>query len=256
MSGDRLATSRQSPRELAWTITDEHSCFISGSSVYRLLKQYDLITSPAYILMQAGDSFQNPTRRVNELWQTDFTYFRVLGWGWYYLSTVLDDYSRYIIAWKLTTSMATGDVKQTLDAAIETTGVNEITVKHRPRLLSDNGPCYISSELKDYLGKHQLQHTRGAPYHPMTQGKIERYHRSMKNVVKLEHYYYPWELEQAIRQFVQYYNHERYHESLDNITPADMYFGRYQEIIDRRAVIKHETLQLRRKDNLSLSMNQ
>ncbi len=152
--------------------------------------------------------------------------------------------------------MATGDVKQTLDAAIETTGVNEITVKHRPRLLSDNGPCYISSELKDYLGKHQLQHTRGAPYHPMTQGKIERYHRSMKNVVKLEHYYYPWELEQAIRQFVQYYNHERYHESLDNITPADMYFGRYQEIIDRRAVIKHETLQLRRKDNLSLCMNQ
>ena len=93
------------------------------------------------ILMQAGDTFQHPTRRVNELWQTDFTYFRVVGWGWYYLSTVLDDYSRYIIAWKLTTSMAADDVKQTLDAAIETTGVNETTVKHRPRLLSDNGPC-------------------------------------------------------------------------------------------------------------------
>ena len=103
----------KSPRELAWTITDEHSYFISESSVYRLLKQYDLITSPAYILMQAGDSFQNPTRRVNELWQTDFTYFRVVGWGWYYLSTVLDDYSRYIIAWKLTTSRAADDVKQT-----------------------------------------------------------------------------------------------------------------------------------------------
>jgi|TARA_B100001964_G_scaffold72748_1_gene82462 predicted DNA-binding transcriptional regulator AlpA len=146
----------KSPRELAWTITDEHRYFISESSVYRLLKQYDLITSPAYILMQAGDSFQYPTRRVNELWQTDFTYFRVIGWGWYYLSTVLDDYSRYIIAWKLTTSMAADDVKQTLDAAIETTCVNEITVKHRPRLLSDNGPCYIYSELNDYLGKHQM----------------------------------------------------------------------------------------------------
>ena len=93
---------------------------------------------------------------MNELWQTDFTYFRVIGWGWYYLSTVLDDYSRYIIAWKLTTSMAADDVKQTLDAAIETTCVNEITVKHRPRLLSDNGPCYIYSELNDYLGKHQM----------------------------------------------------------------------------------------------------
>ena len=134
--------------------------------------------------------------------------------------------------------MAADDVKRTLDAAIETTGVKEITVKHRPRLLSDNGPCYLSSELKDYMAQHQMTHTRGAPYHPMTQGKIERYHRSMKNVVKLEHYYYPWELEHAIRQFVQYYNHERYHESLDNIIPADMYFGRYQEIMDRRAIIR------------------
>ena len=85
----------------------------------------------------------------------------------------------------------------------------------------------------------------------MTQGKIERYHRSMKNVVKLEHYYYPWELEHAIRQFVQYYNHERYHESLDNITPADRYVGRYQEIMDRRAIIKYETLQRRRREYLT-----
>jgi putative transposase len=241
---------------LAWHITDKHHYFISESSVYRLLKQYDLITSPAYILMQAGEHFQNPTKRVNELWQTDFTYFRIVGWGWYYLSTVLDDYSRYIIAWKLTTNMAADDVKKTLDLAIETTGVDEIKVKHRPRLLSDNGPCYLSSELKDYLGKHQMKHTRGAPYHPMTQGKIERYHRSMKNIVKLEHYYTPSELENALTQFVHYYNHERYHESLDNITPADMYFGRYHEIMERRAMIKYDTLQQRRKDNLKLCVNQ
>ena len=174
-------------------------------------------------------------------------------WGWYYLSTVLDDYSRYIIAWKLTTSMAADDVKQTLDAAIETTGVKGITVKHHPRLLSDNGPCYLSSELKDYLDTHRMTHTRGAPYHPMTQGKIERYHRSMKNVVKLEHYYSPWELEQAIAQFVHHYNHERYHESLDNVTPADMNFGRYQEIMDRRAMIKQSILQQRKRENLAMT---
>jgi len=251
-----LQYPEQSPRELAWHITDEYHYFISESSVYRLLKQYDLITSPAYILIPAGDSFQNPTKRVNELWQTDFTYFRIVGWGWYYLSTVLDDYSRYIIACKLTTNMAADDVKKTLDLAIESTGVNEIKVKHRPRLLSDNGPCYLSSELKNYLSEHQMKHTRGAPYHPMTQGKIERYHRSMKNVVKLEHYYYPWELENAINQFVHYYNHQRYHESLDNITPADMYFGRYHEIMDRRAIIKYETLQQRRKENLTRCVNQ
>ena len=243
----------KSPRELAWTITDEHSYFISESSVYRLLKQYDLITSPAYILMQAGDSFQNPTRRVNELWQTDFTYFRIIAWGWYYLSTVLDNYSRYIIAWKLTSTMGASDVNETLDEAIAYTGVTQVPVQHRPRLLSDNGPCYLSSELRDYLDTHRMTHTRGAPYHPMTQGKIERYHRSMKNVVKLAHYYSPWELERSIAQFVHHYNHERYHESLDNITPADMYFGRYQEVIDRRAMIKQTTLQQRRRENLAMT---
>ena len=215
------------------------------------MKQYDLITSPAYILLSASDSFHTPTKRINELWQTDFTYFKVIGWGWYYLSTILDDYSRYIISWKLTTSMGAGDVKDTLDQAIAITGVTNIPVRHRPRLLSDNGPCYLSGELKTYLNDRQMKHTRGAPYHPMTQGKIERYHRSMKNVVKLEHYYSPWELERAIEAFVQHYNHDRYHESLDNVTPADMYFGRYHEIMGRRAQIKQQTLQLRRSQNLN-----
>ena len=193
-----------SPRELAWHITDQHEYFISESSVYRLLKQYDLITSPAYILLQAGDKFNTPTKRINELWQTDFTYFKIAGWGWYFLSIVLDDYSRYIISWKLTTTMSADDVKLTLDDAIEKTGVGQVVMKHRPRLLSDNRPCYLSKELKEYLAEQKMEHTRGAPYHPQTQGKIERYHRSMKNVVKLENYYYPWELEKAIQQFVDY----------------------------------------------------
>lgn len=239
-----------SPRELAWHITDQHEYFISESSVYRLLKQYDLITSPAYILLQAGDKFHTPTRRINELWQTDFTYFKIVGWGWYFLSTVLDDYSRYIISWKLTTTMSADDAKLTLDDAIEQTGVAQVMVKHRPRLLSDNGPCYLSKELREYLDEQKIEHTRGAPYHPQTQGKIERYHRSMKNVVKLENYYYPWELEKAIRQFVDYYNHQRYHESLDNVTPADMFYGRYEEIMGRRQLIKQQTLQRRKEENL------
>jgi|TARA_B100000953_G_scaffold256826_1_gene221060 transposase InsO family protein len=239
-----------SPRELAWHITDQHEYFISESSVYRLLKQYDLITSPAYILLQAGDKFHTPTKRINELWQTDFTYFKIVGWGWYFLSTVLDDYSRYIISWKLTTTMGADDVKLTLDDAIGRTGADQVVVKHRPRLLSDNGPCYLSKELKEYLKERKMEHTRGAPYHPQTQGKIERYHRSMKNVVKLENYYYPWELEKAIGQFVDYYNHQRYHESLDNVTPADMFYGRYEEIMDRRQLIKQQTLRCRREENL------
>ena len=243
-----------SPRELACHITDKYHYFISESSVYRILKSYDLITSPAYILMSASDSFRNPTSHVNELWQTDFTYFRVVGWGWYFMSTILDDYSRYIITWKLFKTMAADDVKETLDEAIRATGVEHVKVNHKPRLLSDNGPCYVSDELKQYLKRQGMEHTRGAPYHPQTQGKIERYHRSMKNVVKLEHYYFPWELERAIGQFVEYYNHHRYHESLSNVTPADVFFGRDHEILARRNRIKQQTMLQRRRENRNLKV--
>ena len=240
-----------SPRELACRYTDERRYFVSESSVYRILKAADLITSPAYVLMSASDVFQHPTRRVHEMWQTDFTYFRIVHWGWYSLSTVLDDFSRYIIAWKLSSTMGSSDVTETLDRALAVTGVDPIRVKHRPRLLSDNGPAYVSSELREYLGDRGMAHTRGAPYPPQTQGKIERYHRSMKNVVKLQHYYFPGDLETAIGDFVAYYNNERYHEALDNVTPADVYIGRQHEVLTKRSRIKRLTMQRRKKDYLA-----
>jgi transposase InsO family protein len=130
----------------------------------------------------AADRFAQPTRRVNQLWQTDFTYFKIQGWGWYYLSTVLDDYSRYILAWKLTPTMAATDVQETLGIALTNAKLDRVRVRHRPRLLSDNGPRTVSGELRKFLEPKQMEHTRGAPYHPMTQGKIERYHRSMTTV--------------------------------------------------------------------------
>ena len=239
-----------SPRELAWDITDNEGWYISESSVYRILKAFDLITSPAYIVLKASDKFRNPTTRVNEMWQTDFTFFKVKGWGWYYLSTVLDDHSRYIISWKLFSSMTSGDVKETLDMAIAKTGVDKVKVKNRPRLLSDNGPCYISEELKEYMKAQEMDLIHGKPYHPQTQGKIERYHRSMKNVVKLNHYYLPWELEEEIEKFVEYYNNERYHESLGNLPPAAVFFGWAKRHLNEREEIKQKTIERRRKINL------
>ena len=166
-----------SPRELAVTFTDERRYFVSEASVYRLLKAHDLITSPAFIVMKAASEFKDKTTAPNQLWQTDFTYLKVIGWGWFYLSTILDDFSRYIIAWKLCTRMGASDVQDTLDLALEASGLDQVNVVHRPRLLSDNGPCYISSELADYLSDKGMTHTRGAPYHPQTQGKIERFAR-------------------------------------------------------------------------------
>jgi putative transposase len=246
-----LKQPEQSPRQLACHITDKYGYYISESSVYRILKSYDLIPSPAYIVMAASDKFRHPTNHVHELWQTDFTYFKIVGWGWYYLGSILDDYSRYIIAWKLFTTMSAGDVKELLDLAVEKTGVEHVAVRHRPRLLSDNGPCYVSGELEKYLWERGITHTRSVPYHPMTQGKIERFHRSMKNEVKLQHYYLPGELEQEIDRFINYYNNERYHESLNNVTPADVYFNRNKKIEDRREQLKWKTLHLRKIQNLT-----
>jgi putative transposase len=244
-----------SPRELAVRYTDDNAYFVSESTVYRLLKEQDLITSPAYILMTAGDRFQQPSTRVNELWQTDFTYFKIIGWGWYYLSTVLDDYSRYVVAWRLCARMSTQDVTDTLNEALSLTGLDTMKVRHKPRLLSDNGPCYVSTELASFLKEKGMTQTRGRPYHPQTQGKIERWHRSMKNQILLNHYYLPGELEECLQQFIRYYNQERYHESLNNLTPADVFYGRGQEILNQRQKIKQNTLAFRRQTHYQSMVN-
>jgi putative transposase len=235
-----------SPRELAVRFTDTERYFVSEASVYRLLKALDLIASPAYIVVKAADEFRDKTTAPNQLWQTDFTYLKVIGWGWFYLSSVLDDFSRYIIAWKLCTTMKAEDVTATLDLALKASGLDQATVVHRPRLLSDNGSSYVSADLAKWLDGQDMDHVRGAPYHPMTQGKIERWHQTLKNRILLENYYLPGDLEAEIDAFVANYNHMRYHESIDNLTPADVYFGRGQTIIMQRERIKRQTIQNRR----------
>jgi putative transposase len=235
-----------SPRELAVRFTDTEGYFVSEASVYRLLKARNLITSPAFVAMKAADEFKDKTTAPNQLWQTDFTYLKVIGWGWFYLSTILDDFARYIIAWKLCTTMRAEDVTDTLELALKASGLEQATVAVRPRLLSDNGASYISGDLARWLSDQDMQHIRGAPYHPMTQGKIERWHQTLKNRILLENYYLPGDLEAQIEAFVEYYNHQRYHESLGNLTPADVYTGRGQIILLEREKIKRQTIEHRR----------
>jgi len=139
--------------------------------------------------------------------------------------------------------MGASDVTDTLDDALSFTGLNQVKVKHKPRLLSDNGLCYISGELSEYLQENGMTHTRGRPYHPQTQGKIERWHRSMKNQILLNNYYLPGELREQLQRFITYYNHE----SLINPTPADLFYGQGQSILDQRETIKLNTLAMRRK---------
>jgi len=235
-----------SPRELAVRFTDTKSYFVSEASVYRLLKAHDLITSPAFIVIKAASAFKDKTTAINQMWQTDFTYIKIIGWGWFYLSTILDDFSRYVVAWKLCTTMKASDVTETLELALQASGCDQLAVRHRPRLLSDNGASYISAELADWLNDNGMDHVRGAPYHPQTQGKIERWHQTLKNRILLENYFLPGDLKASIERFVEHYNHRRYHESLSNLTPADVYFRRGETILLQRERIKRNTINQRR----------
>ena len=143
--------------------------------------------------------------------------------------------------------MNADDVSATLDIALAASGCDML---HKPRLLSDNGPCYIAGDLSEYLEENGMDHLRGAPNHPQTQGKIERWHQTLKNRILLENYYLQGELEAAIAAFVDHYNNHRYHESLGNLTPADVYFGRGTAILAEREKIRKLTIQNRRLNHL------
>ena len=142
--------------------------------------------------------------------------------------------------------MKAGDVTETLKLALQASKLDQVHVVHRPRLLSDNGPSYISAELAEWLDERNIGHVCGAPCHPQTQGKIERWHQTLKNRILLENYYFPGDLEAEIAAFVERYNHRRYHESLNNLTPADVYSGRGPKILMHRERIKRATIQNRR----------
>ena len=159
---------------------------------------------------------------------------------------MLDDFSRFIVAWKLCATMKAKDVTATLDLALFASGLDKMTVVHRPRLLSDNGASYVATDLAQWLDRQEMEHVRSAPYHPQTQGKIERWHQTLKNRILLEHYYMPGDLERQVAAFVAHCNHARYHESLDNLTPADVYFGRAEAVLLERERIKRQTIANRR----------
>jgi transposase InsO family protein len=199
-----------------------------------------------YIVIKAAHEFKDKTTAPNQRWQTDFTYLKVIGWGWFYLSTILDDFSRYVIGWKLCGTMRAEDVTDTLDISMAASGCDSATVLHKPRLLSDNGSSYIACDLAIYLEDKGIKHVRGAPMHPQTQGKIERWHQTLKNRILLENYFLEGELEAAIAAFIDHYNNRRYHESIGNLTPADVYFGRGETILTERRRIKLQTIQNRR----------
>ena len=223
-----LAGARESPewssRQLATWITGYLRLSVGESTVYRLLKREGLVKPPEMQLV-AGKEYQRKTSGPHQMWATDASYFRVVGWGYYYMVTVMDDYSRSILAWKLQLDMTSDSLIQVVQLAIDVTGMTEVPLEDRTRLLSDNGSGYVSRAFRDYLGLVGIRHILAAPYHPQTNGKLERYHQSIKQDVNQVPYEVPGDLEVATLGFVDYYNHRRYHKALSNVTPDDVLTG-------------------------------
>ena len=245
-----------SPREVACTITDQERFSVSESTVYRVLKRAGLVKPAEVVGFVASKEYQHKTSRPNQMWATDGAYLKVEGWGWYYLVTVLDDYSRFILAWRLQTNMTAASLIEVIQEAVDLTEMTKVPVVDRTTLLTDHGPGYLSRAFAEYLGLVGLRHIVASPYHPQTNGKCERYHRTVKSRVKLVPYTAPSALREAVAGFVDFYNHRRYHEALGNMTPADVYYGRREAILARRKEVKRRTIVERRRFNQRLASSE
>ena len=248
-----LAIARLHPelssRLLAVKITDEEPFSVSESTVYRILKEHGLISPVPLPEMPAQKQWRHKTTRPDELWQCDGTNLFVVGWGYYKLIPVQDDYSRKIIAHDVRPGETAFSISDIMEMGIENARKEGHLVAIMPKLYTDNGPGFVSAILAEYLTGHGIKHIFGTPYHPQGRGKIERFNRRIKEKICLQVYCSPEGLKKAIDEAIAVYN-DTPHESLKNVSPNDVYAWKKEVILQRRKEKKRLTLERRRLYNL------
>jgi len=214
-------------RRMTYMMLDEGVVATSPSSVYRVLKSEGLLQDSTSKPSRKGQGFEQPLK-AHEHWHIDISYINVAG-TFYYLCSILDGYSRYIVAWAIKPQMTEADVELVVQKA------HEAYPDARPRIISDNGPQFIARDFRDYIRERQMTHVRTSPFYPQSNGKLERWHQSLKSECIRRNC--PVSLEDAqklVRVYIVYYNGVRLHSALGYITPKDKLEGREQTIFSAR----------------------
>jgi transposase InsO family protein len=214
-------------RRLTYRMMDENLVAASPATVYRVLKQHGCLERWNTQKTGKGQGFQQPLE-PHEHWHADISYVNVCG-TFYYLVSVLDGASRFLVHWELRESMTEHDVEVVLQRARES--FPEVA----PRVITDNGPQFIAKDFKEFIRVSGMTHVKTSPYYPRSNGKIERWHQTIKQDCIRPHV--PLSIDEArllVSRFVEEYNHERLHSALGYVTPADKLAGREQEIFAER----------------------
>ena len=239
-----------SPRLLAIMLTEQYGVAVGETTVYRVLKAKGLVRQRPLDQRPAAKEWKKPTKAVDEIWQLDATNFFIPEFGYYKAIPVIDDHSRKLLACPVKTDESSQSASDAMEMALETAQAEGHVIETRPTLLTDNGAGFAGEVMAKYLKARGVKHIFGAPYHPQTQGKVERFNRTMKEKVNLWVYGTPEDLQAAIDKMGEGYN-DTPHEALKNVSPNDVYAGRRDEVLERRAKIRLETMARRYAYNMA-----
>lgn len=238
-------------RELSWRMIDEDVAYLSSSTVYRILREENLVCRHRGRVKRYREADEKATR-PDEIWASDLMYMNV-GNVTYYLVNFIDEYSRYLVHWELMTSMDGHSTSLAAQRALETLPrASDGTIENPPKIRTDNGSGYVSGEFKNLLSHHGLTHQRIKPHCPEENGLIERFHRTLREGIEEHDLEGRYDTERQIAALIEHYNNERLHSSLDFQTPATWYSGQPASVANQRRLKLSQARHRRKQFNLGI----